>query len=157
MKKFIKSQDGDVVSWVVIVPLIFFIFFFGVFYLYFDCVRAGVAMAAREGAREYGIALEDPSLPAYDMAKEKVLSILVTEGLIPEGTEVLPPTDTPAERTRGVKIVFTKKTDWVDCEVTYYLPNPFPGVFGLVGLTSPDHFTFSVKGAAKHEIIADGG
>lgn len=152
--KFLKCQRGDVVSWVVIVPLIFFIFFFGAVFLHLDRVRAGVAMAAREGARAYGIALEDPFLPALDVAKERVKAVLQAEGLMPPGSEFLADGATPARGERGVAIEFSDTGEWTTCTITYYLPNPFPQLFKLVKSNHvlPYHFVFTVKGAAKHEI-----
>lgn len=158
MNNFLKSQRGEVVSWTVIVPLIFFIFLFGVVYLYHDRVRAGVAMAAREGAREYGIALEDPALPAWDMARGKVMEVLETEGLIPPESDYLEEAAVPTKGERGVNAEFENDEDtgWVSCTVTYYLPDPLPNLFRLIrGDASPAHYVFTVKGSAKHETVAD--
>lgn len=152
--KLYSNQRGDVVSWVVIVPLIFFIFFFGAVFLHLDRVRAGVAMAAREGARTYGIALGNPAFPAWDIAAERVKTILQTEGLMPEGSDFLANGAVPAKGERGVAVQFSDTGEWATCTITYYLPNPFPRLFRLIksDRAFPDHFVFTVKGAAKHEI-----
>lgn len=153
--KLYSNQRGDVVSWAVIVPLIFFIFFFGAVFLHLDRVRAGVAMAAREGARTYGIALGNPAFPAWDIAAERVKTILQTEGLMPEGSDFLANGAVPAKGERGVAVQFSNTGEWATCTITYYLPNPFPQLFRVVKDSKyvlPHHFMFTVKGAAKHEI-----
>ncbi|AFV11673.1 hypothetical protein Tph_c14640 [Thermacetogenium phaeum DSM 12270] len=152
--RFLRCQRGDVVSWVVIVPLVFFIFFFGAVFLHLDRVRAGVAMAARDGARAYGIALENPYLPARDIAEEKVRDTLQAEGLMPPGSDFLADGATPARGERGVAVEFSDTGEWATCTITYYLPNPFTRLFRLIKSDNafPDHFVFTVKGAAKHEV-----
>lgn len=150
---FLRDRKGDVVTWVIIVPLIFFIFFFGAVFLHLDRARAGVAMAAREGARTYGIALEDPVLPARDMAAGRVKATLQAEGLMPAGSDFLAAGAAPAAGERGVAAEFRDTGEWAYCTITYYLPNPFPKLFRLLKSDSalPYHFTFTVAGSAKHE------
>lgn len=153
-RDLLRQQRGDVVSWLIIVPLIFFIFFFGAVFLHLDRVRAGIAMAAREGARAYGIALEDPTLPAWDTAAERVKTTLQAEGLMPPGSEFLSDGAEPAKGESGVATEFSDTGEWATCTVTYYLPNPFPKLFRVVksNYISPYHFVFTVTGAAKHEV-----
>jgi hypothetical protein len=153
LSQAMRGQRGDAASWVIIVPLIFFIFFFGAVYLHLDRARAGVAMAAREGARAFGIALEDPALQARDIAAGRVKATLQKEGLMPPGADFLAAGAAPAAGERGVAAEFRDTGEWTTCTLTCYLPNPLPKLFRLLRSNDdlPHHFVFTVLGSAKHE------
>lgn len=161
--KFLSDRRGEVVPWLIIVPLVFFIFFFGAVYLQFDQVRAGVAMAAREGARECGVQLgrtNDPGL-SFILGKERARRVLESEGLLPPGGELLSPGQVPPEGRRGASVELRDDGWWVRCTVTYYWPSPLPGLPRILyGVARPEegpwwrtsgHFVFQVAGAAKRE------
>ncbi|WP_027718093.1 hypothetical protein [Desulfovirgula thermocuniculi] len=163
VRSFARGYRGEVVPWLLMLPLLFFLFFFAAVYLHLDAVRAGVALAAREGAREYGVQLGqlDPST-ALSAARGRVRLTLVREGLLAPQDSLLPPGQAPPQGRRGASAEFWDSGEWVGCAVTYYLPCPLPGLPRLLPeLARPDpdgpwwrskgHFVFRVAASAKKE------
>jgi hypothetical protein len=161
-RNFVSGDRGEVVPWLLVLPLIFFVFFFGASYLYLDAARSGAAMAARAGAREYGVLLGqfDPTA-ASAWATIKVKKVLADEGLLGSSDSLLPPDQPPPNGKRGASVELADYGEWVNCAVTYYLPCPLPGLPKLLpGIARPSngpwwrssgHFVFKVAAAAKKE------
>lgn len=154
---FIRSERGSsVIGWVLILPILFFFVAFGFVHFYLNQVRSCVAMAAREGAREYGIQLGQGELNARSIAQNKALNILIQQGMLPSGAGFLPGETLPKKGERGANIIFFNDGIWVRCTITYYLPNPLPIAPRLLWEDSKDwwadkHFVFKVTGSAKIE------
>lgn len=161
--RFTQSCRGETIPWLLVLPLIFFVFLFGAVYFYLDAARAGVAMAAREGAREYGVRLGrfDPDY-ALTMARGRAWNVLVKEGLLKNDSNFLPPGQPPPKGEKGASVRFSDSGEWVSCEITYYLPCPLPGLPRLLPASArPEgeswyrgedkHFVFKVGASAKKE------
>lgn len=159
--RFIRSERGSsVIGWVLVLPVLFFFAAFGFVYFYLDQVRACVAMAAREGAREYGIQLGQGIPYAEGVARGRALDVLIQEKMLPPDADFLPGSAKPARGERGANISFSDDGTWARCTITYYVPNPLPraprllwkkNVSGKEKWWPDDHFVFKVTGAAKHE------
>jgi hypothetical protein len=158
---FISSERGSsVIGWVLILPVLFFFAAFGFVYFYLDQVRSCVAMAAREGAREYGIQLGQGVPNAESMARSKALKILIQEKMLPPGASFLPSGVKPPKGKKGASITLSNDGTWARCTITYYLPNFLPKAprlfwkketSGEEGWWPSEHFVFKVTGSAKHE------
>lgn len=161
--RFTQGCRGETIPWLLVLPLIFFVFLFGAVYFYLDAARAGVAMAAREGAREYGVRLGRFDADyALAMGRGKAWDVLVKEGLLKNGSGFLPPGQPPPKGEKGASVRFSDSGEWVSCEITYYLPCPLPGLPRLLGLAPSQswgswyrgkdgHFVFKVGASAKKE------
>lgn len=157
--RFLRSERGSsVIGWVLVLPVLFFFAAFGFVYFYTNQIRACAAMAAREGAREYGIQLgQVDQVDAESMAEGRALDVMIQERLLPPDagfSNQLPP---PGKRGAGIS--FSDDGTWARCTITYYLPNPLPAApriiwynqtFGKGGWW-PTHFKITVTSAAKHE------
>ena len=156
---FIHSERGSsTIGWILILPVLFFFTAFGFVYFYFAQVRSCVAIAVREGAREYGIQLGQGVPNAEGIARSRALNILIQQGMLPSGASFLPSGTSPRKGERGASITFFNDDDgtWVRCTIVYYLPNPLPTAPRLLWEDSKDwwpdeHFVFRVSGSAKIE------
>ena len=160
MIDFIRSERGSsIIGWVIIVPTLFFFAAFGFVYFYSNQARACVAMAAREGAREYGIQLGQVGATTAEIkAKNRALKVMVQEKMFSQDKAKFSSTPPPAGE-RGASATFSDSGTWAKCTITYYLPNPLPTAPRLLwkkddgdeGGWWPVHFKVVVTGAAKHE------
>ncbi|SHJ16163.1 TadE/TadG family type IV pilus assembly protein [Desulfofundulus thermosubterraneus] len=168
LARFLRSERGSsVIGWVLVLPVLFFFAAFGFVYFYTNQIRACAAMAAREGAREYGIQLgQVDQADAKSMAEGRALDVMIQERLLPPDAGFS--NQIPPPGKRGAGISFSDDGTWARCTITYYLPNPLPAAPRLLklfwkdqtsdeGETSdeggwwPTHFKITVTGAAKHE------
>lgn len=162
LARFLSSERGSsVIGWVLVLPALFFFAAFGFVYFYTDQVRACAAMAAREGARAYGIQLGQVDSPAAAevIAGGRVLDMMIQEKLLPSDAEFLPPNQSPPPGRKGAGVSFFSDGTWAKCTVTYYLPNPLLKAPRLLwkkeasgeGDWWPAHFKIKVTGAVKQE------
>ncbi|RDV82343.1 TadE/TadG family type IV pilus assembly protein [Ammonifex thiophilus] len=144
-------------SFALLLPLFLVLFCLGVLWLHLATVKSSLDMAAREGARVYGIRLgqgdEQCARWEAEAAARRVL----------EGTKLLPPGFSwgkPPAGQRGAEVNFSDDRTWARCTVRLYLPNPLavrvPKVLSFGRESSapswwPEHFTLTATGAAKHE------
>ncbi|QSZ27600.1 hypothetical protein ACETAC_01405 [Aceticella autotrophica] len=157
MAIFFKDKRGDILTGVITFPIIAFIVIFGFLYIHAEQVRAGVSMASREAAREYGIQLgqanNDPSLiaTAQFRAREKARDVLHTEGLFDQNQDFN--NGQPDGSQRDATISFTNNGVWTTCTITYYLPNLFSGSERLISHNTwmSKFFKIQVTSASKYE------
>ena len=155
MRKFFCSERGgsEIATLLPTLVLAFFVFFAGAVLLHLASVRAAAHMAAREGARTYGIT------HSSDQAASRVWQYLREANLVPQ--DAPPPSPQGSGRyvtscPRVTAISFRDDGTWATCSITYNFlnPNPFRNLPRLVLDPSPwkpNGFSFTVEGAAKHE------
>jgi hypothetical protein len=156
MKNLLRDQRGsvEVLSWVVIIPILMFLLMITNTWLNLDRQKAVSAMAARDAARVYGIELGQKNPQAAALAQARAKDILAsgnlmkpTSGFIPWGTH-------PSRGQNGVAISLSESTDafvTLQCHVV----NPFPNITKLIQLdVRPYHFSYTVQGRAQIEAQA---
>jgi hypothetical protein len=157
MYKLLRNKKGNIITGVITFPIIAFVVIFGFLYIHAEQVRAGVAMASHEGAREYGIQLgqanNDPGLiaSAQYRAREKAGNVLRTEGLFDQSQDFN--NGQPDGSKKDATISFTNNGVWVTCTITYYLPTLFQGSEHLISHSTwlSKFFKIQVTSAAKYE------
>ena len=158
--RLLRSErgGGEIVSFAPAVAILFFVTFSGLVLLYLATVMSATHMAAREGARVYGITHDT------DESLFKVWSLLYETKMIPSDKSI---EGCVEEKERGhyvvtdsscrvAEITFADDGTWATCRIKYNFlkPNPFRKLPRLVLSNDewrPNGFEFYAKGAAKHE------
>ncbi|MFU0783825.1 MAG: hypothetical protein ACFWT2_12185 [Thermoanaerobacterium thermosaccharolyticum] len=153
----LRNKKGEILTGTLTFPIIVFIVVLGFMYIYREEVRYGVAMAAREAAREYGVQLGqlegktvDADSLAQSLATQKAKNVLCSENLFKSSDDF---NDTQTSKHSAL-ISFTNDGQWTTCTIEYLLPNMF---FSSSKLISNDNslwskvFIIKVTGSAKYE------
>lgn len=153
MIDLIRNQRGsaEVLSWVVIVPILLFFVMIASTWLNLDRQKAVSAMAARDAARVYGIELGQRNSQAASLAQARAKEILVSGNLMNSTSGFIPWGTYPPRGQNGVAISLSSSTDafvTLQCHVA----NPFPNVTRMIQQgTKPYHFSYTVQGRAQIE------
>lgn len=153
MRNFLKNQRGsaEVLSWVVIIPLLMFFLMIASTWLNLDRQKAVSGMAARDAARVYGIELGQKNPQAAALAQARAKEILVSGNLMKTDSGFIPWGAYPPSGQNGVAISLSSSTDAI-VTLQCHVVNPFPNITKFIQQgAKPYHFSYTVQGRAQIE------
>lgn len=174
IKIFFSDEKGsEVISWALIMPIIIFVVFAGIWLLNQAVIRSQLAMFSREVARECGIKYNSEWKGSFNeeaikyCIKEKAEQEIFQENQIteiksfdPELNKKLFQVYAPTSSLSPMAVGIIKNADWLNCKTSVTMRNPLKKLPRLVGENDADGSWWSkdipitAEGSAKIESTA---